>query len=116
MSIVARPLFGGVTALGAFVVLVGCTASGSAPVQASTIAKSTIEQTAAKQISDRLGGGKYTVTCPHDLPAKAGASMVCVTTFPDGEKFNGNAKVTSVGNGKASWTYDANNVQVKEQG
>ena len=113
MSTLAGQLFVGLASLGSVATLVACTASGTAPVRASTIAQSTIEQTAAKQIGERLGGGTYTVACPHDLPARAGASMVCVTTFPDGEKFNGTARVTSVSDGKASWTYDANNVQDK---
>ncbi|MBN9620113.1 MAG: hypothetical protein J0H43_10355, partial [Actinobacteria bacterium] len=66
-----------------------------------------IEQVASKQITDRLGGGRYTVACPHDLPARQRASMTCVTTFPDGEKFAGIAEVTSVGDGQAHWSYKA---------
>ena len=85
--------------------LVACTASGATDVHGSTITRSTIEQTASKQITDRLGGGVYKVTCPHDLAARKGASMDCVTTFPDGEKFSGTAAVTAVSQGKAHWTY-----------
>jgi hypothetical protein len=97
----------GLTSLAGAAALAGCTASGSSGVTGSTVAKSTIEQVASKQITDRLGGGHYTVTCPHDLAAKVGASVTCVTTFPDGEKFSGSAKVTSVGGGKAHWEYKA---------
>jgi Domain of unknown function (DUF4333) len=95
----------GLTSLAGAASLVACTASGSAEVSGSTVAKSTIEQTASKQISDRFGGGTYQVTCSHDLAAKAGASMTCVTSFPDGEKFSGIATVTSVRSGKANWAY-----------
>jgi hypothetical protein len=95
----------GLTTLVGAVALAACTASGSADVHGSTVARSTIEQTASQQISARLGGGKYTVTCPHDLAAKPGAAMTCVTTFPDGEKFNGIATVTSVSGGSARWKY-----------
>lgn len=109
----AGRLFLGLTSLASAAMLVACTASGSTDVHGSTIPKSTIEQTASKQITDRLGGGTYTVSCPHDLAAEKGASMTCVTTFPDGEKFVGTAKVTSVSNGKATWKYDASAVQAK---
>jgi outer membrane lipoprotein-sorting protein len=77
------------------------------------VAKSTIEQTASKQITDRLGGGTYTVTCPHDLAAKRGASMTCVTNSPDGEKFSGTATVTSVSEGTALWAYRPSSKPVK---
>jgi hypothetical protein len=95
----------GLTPLASAVALVACTASGSANVRGSMVAKLTIEQTASKQITDRLGGGTYVVTCPHDLAAKTGASMACVTTFPDGEKFTGTATVTSASGGTAHLKY-----------
>lgn len=107
MSNNAGRIFVGLASLASVAALVACTASGSANVRGSTVAKSIIEQTASKQISDRFGGGSYKVTCPHDLVAKAGASMTCLTTFPDGERFTGTAKVTSVSAGKAQWTYKA---------
>jgi hypothetical protein len=95
----------GVVSLGAAATLVGCTASGSTAVHGTTVSRSVIEQSASKQIADRFGAGRYTVTCPHDLAAKTGATMTCVTRFPDGEKFSGTARVTSVGNGTAHWKY-----------
>ena len=100
----AARLVMGLTSLAGAAALVACTASGSGDVRGSTVAKSIIEQTASKQISDRLGGD-YKVTCPHDLAAKTGASMTCVTTSPDGEKFGGTATVTSVSEGTAHWKY-----------
>lgn len=101
----------GLTSLAGTAALVACSASGSADVRSSKVAESSIEQTASKQITDRFGGGPYKVTCPHDLAAKVGASMTCVTTFPDGEKFVGTAKVTSVSGGKAHWAYEAGTEQ-----
>jgi hypothetical protein len=109
----AGRLFLGLTSLASAAALVACTASGSADVRGSKVAKSTIEQTASKQITDRLGGGTYKVTCPHDLAAKKGASMTCGTTFPDGEKFSGTATVTSVSGGKAHWAYRSSSTPVK---
>ncbi|MDT4906325.1 MAG: hypothetical protein QOH52_4341, partial [Pseudonocardiales bacterium] len=85
MSNTAGRLLVRLTSLAGAAVLSACTASGSSAITGSSIAKSTIEQVASKQISDTFGTGKYTVTCPHDLHAKAGASMQCVTAFPDGE-------------------------------
>jgi hypothetical protein len=105
MSDNAGRLLLGLASLASAAALVACTASGSADVRGSKVAKSTIEQTASKQITDRLRGGTYKVTCPHDLAATRGASMTCVTTFPDGERFSGTAKVTSVSEGKAHWEY-----------
>jgi hypothetical protein len=107
MSNTAGRLLLGLTSLASAATLGACTASGSSAITGSSIAKSTIEQVASKQISDRFGDGKYTVTCPHDLAAKTGASMKCLTTFPGGEKFTGTAKVTSVKSGKTQWTYNA---------
>jgi hypothetical protein len=39
--------------------------------------------------------------------------MQCVTAFPDGEKFTGTAKVTSVKSGKAQWKYTAGSAVTK---
>ena len=101
------------TSLASAAALVACTASGNTDVRDSRVAKSIIEQTASKQITDRLGGGTYKVTCPHDLAAKTGASMKCVTTVPDGEKFIGTAKITSLSGGKAHWAYQPSTEQAK---
>jgi hypothetical protein len=107
MSTSAGRMLLALTSLVAAAGLVSCTASATTTVSSSSISKATIEQGASKQISDRFGGGSYKVTCPHDLAAEKGASMTCIVTFPDGEKFTGTAKVTSVSGGKAHWTYTA---------
>ena len=107
MSNTAGRLLLGLTSLAGVAALSACSASGSATVTGSAIAKSAIEHVASKQIGDRFGDGRYKVTCPHDLVAKTGASMKCVTTFPDGERFTGTAKVTSLKSGKAQWKYNA---------
>jgi hypothetical protein len=113
MSSTAGRLFVGLTSLASAAVLVGCTASGSADIRGSKVAKSIVEQAASKQVTDLLGGGKYKVACPQDLAAKSGASMACVTTFPDGEKFSGTATITSISGSKAHWKYSLSAKPVK---
>lgn len=103
----------GLTSLTGAAALAACTASGSAAVRAAMVGKSIIEQSASKQIAASFGGGNYKVTCPHDLAAKSGASMTCVTTFPDGEKFSGTATVTAVTDGTAHWKYSPSSTPVR---
>lgn len=86
---------------GAALALTACSASASVGTT-PTVAKADVEKQITTQLTAQVGKAPDSVTCPSDLTAEVGATLVCTLTSA-GSTDNVNVKVTSVTGGTAKF-------------
>lgn len=70
----------------------------------ATVSKATVEKNAMDSLTKATGMTSPQVTCPGDLTATVGATMVCAITLSDNKVYDVNVAVTAVMDGTASFS------------
>ena len=73
----------------------------------SAVSKSDVEQQISSKLAAKVGQTPKSVSCPGNLKAKVGESMVCTLTADDGSTIGVTATVTSVSGGSVKFDIKA---------
>lgn len=103
------------SALTAAALLTGCSGSVSVGTSEPTLSKEKLADAVAGKLAAQTGQPKPGVTCPENLPGKAGATTRCTLTVSDGSSLGVTAKVTSVDDGKINFAIEADKTPTPAQ-